>query len=357
MITSMVTINDDYMTSKPRPGHTGLEGKNETHASNLLNFSSSNTTHMPPPVSSVASSNGQMDKFVDLSAQNPESEKKDKISTYLDMPLLISDHDGEDSEGESLNGAKPSSAEEPEAVNPSLSATQEVKRSIKAEKGDKSEDVPTTISLPDANSQSILDKRPEEVPVQGSSSAAKALTAAPESEVTQTSLTQESSNCERNKVMKIVVKYVAMKITNSFPPQSSRTVDPKEMPLDEFLMILVSRLQLSLPSFMKGIIYLFRYMDIIYLLRYVNQSNNFANYTDMGYGLKKLIIGCYRLVLARERKSKDWSSITGMSNAQINDIVRTLVGRLNGKLSIKNIELIRLRGEIFRFVKMVTKTV
>ncbi|OBA24565.1 hypothetical protein METBIDRAFT_77340 [Metschnikowia bicuspidata var. bicuspidata NRRL YB-4993] len=220
------------------------------------------------------------------------------MSTYLDMPLLISDHDGEDSEGESSNGVKNSSADEVESVNPALSATQE-----------------------------------------------------------QSALSPESFNCERNKVMKIVVKYVAMKITNSFPPQSSRNVDPTEMPLDEYLMILVSRLQLSLPLFMKGIIYLFRYMDIIYLLRYVNQSNNFANYTDMGYGLKKLIIGCYRLVLARERRSNDWSKITGLSNAQINDIVKTVVGRLNGKLLIKNVELIRLRSEIFRFVKMVTKTV
>lgn len=355
MISSMVTINDDYMTSKPRPVHPGLEGKNETHASNILELHSSNTSHMQPPKSSIVPSTSTTDKLPGL---NGVPAGKEKISNYHDMPLLISDHDGEDSEGESVNGNKTCSADERESVNPAFTATQEVKRSIKQEKTkeDRPEDAQTSTALVETiNEGSLVETKQQDTT--HVSLSANIPSAGPESEVNLLALTQDAINCERSQVMKIVVKYVAMKITNSFPPQSSRTADPKEMPLDEYLMILVSRLQLSLPLFMKGIIYLFRYMDIIYLLRYVNQSNNFANYTDMGYGLKKLIIGCYRLVLARERKTKDWSTITGLSNAQINDIVKTVVGRLNGKLLIKSAELIRLRSEIFRFVTMVTKTV
>lgn len=164
---------------------------------------------------------------------------------------------------------------------------------------------------------------------------------------------------ERKQLMTIVVKYISTKITNSFPPDTPHKIKPNELPLDKFLLILVSRLQLSLPDFMKGVIYLFRYMDIIYLLRYLNQSNNYANYNEMDFGLKKLIIGCFKLVLVRERKSKDinWFQITQLPNNDINRVVKTIINRLNNKISIKEIELVKLKLEIFRFVKMVTKRV
>ena len=43
-------------------------------------------------------------------------------------------------------------------------------------------------------------------------------------------------------------------------------------------------------------------MDIIYLLRYLNQTNNFVNYNDMGFELKKLIVGCLKLAIIKENR-------------------------------------------------------
>ncbi|RLV95809.1 hypothetical protein JA1_000801 [Spathaspora sp. JA1] len=182
---------------------------------------------------------------------------------------------------------------------------------------------------------------------------------------TTNKLSAEQFKYEHTQLMTIIVKYVATKIYNSFPPESPRSIKPNEMPLDKFLLLLTSRLQLSLPLFIKGIIYLFRYMDIIYLLRYLNQSNNFINYKDMGFELKKLIVGCFKLTIIKERripnnKNKynfNWQQVTGLSNQEINLIVKQIVGRMNGKLRIKDVELIRMKSEIFRFVKMVTKEV
>lgn len=165
---------------------------------------------------------------------------------------------------------------------------------------------------------------------------------------------------ERSQLMTIIVKYIATKIQNSFPQHNNL---PNELPLDKFLLCLTSRLKLTLPMFLKGIIYLFRYMDIIYLLRYLNQSNNYANSTDMGFELKKLIVGCFKLALAREQRlvklrvssdiigTQNWSAITGLGNHEINDVVKKIIGRMNGKLNIKNVELMKLKGEIFKYVK------
>ncbi|EER34732.1 conserved hypothetical protein [Candida tropicalis MYA-3404] len=165
---------------------------------------------------------------------------------------------------------------------------------------------------------------------------------------------------EQTQIMTIIVKYVTAKIQNSFPPESPRNQKPNELPLDKFLLLLTSRLRLTLPVFLKAVIYLFRYMDIIYLLRYLNQTNNFVNYNDMGFELKKLIIGCFKLAIIKENrvlKNKyvlNWESITGMKNQEINTIVKSIVDRMNGKLNIKNIEVIRMKEEMYRFVKMVS---
>lgn len=185
----------------------------------------------------------------------------------------------------------------------------------------------------------------------------KLLVQEPEVNSEKQELTKEQFRNERNQLMTIVVKYIATKITNSFPPQYPPVPNSSEVPLDRFLLILTNRLQLSLPLFMKGIIYLFRYMDIIYLLRYLNQSNNFANYNEMDFCLKKLIVGCFKLALSREKITKNWSAISGMSNGEINTIVKTIVTRMNGKLVVKNIDLLKLKLEIFRFVKMVTNPI
>lgn len=182
----------------------------------------------------------------------------------------------------------------------------------------------------------------------------------------------EQLKFQRQKLMAVLVKYIATKIYNSFPPESPKIGATSELGLDKFLLILVSRLRLTLPVFMKGVIYLFRYMDIIYLLRYLNQLNNFANYCAMDFELKPLIVGCIKLAVSREReliKLKlqkldrpiadpyqhiDWSRV-GMSHADINNTVKTIVTRMNGKLMIKNVELVKLRSEMLRFVKMVAK--
>ncbi|CAH2353060.1 hypothetical protein CLIB1423_09S01904 [[Candida] railenensis] len=163
---------------------------------------------------------------------------------------------------------------------------------------------------------------------------------------------------ERTQLMTIVVKYMASKINNSFPPESTKHTSKKELPLEKFLLILTSRLNLSLQLFMQGMIYLFRYMDIVYLLRYLNQTNNFVSYNEMQFSVKKLIIGCFKITLKNHRINKlNWEHITGLQGEELDNIVGVLTSRMNGKLSVKQIELVKMKSEIFRFVKMVTEAI
>lgn len=180
---------------------------------------------------------------------------------------------------------------------------------------------------------------------------------------------------QRAHVMSIIVKYIASKIQTSFPAEI-HVGDVPQIPLERFLLLLTARLKLSLVLFMKGVIYLFRYMDIVYLLRYLNQSNNSACVMEMDYGLRKLVVGCFKLALVRERKLDDarstakgitrastmepkydqnWTRATGLAAPDIGEVVRRIISRLNGKLAIKNIELARLKHELYRFVKMVSE--
>jgi hypothetical protein len=107
-------------------------------------------------------------------------------------------------------------------------------------------------------------------------------------------------------------------------------------------------------EFMKSIIYLFRYMDIVYLLRYLNQCNNMANYNGMDFTLRKLIVGCFKLALTRDRIVRDFPRITGLSNQEISAVTRKIISRMNGKVSIKDTEVLRMKLELYRFVRMVT---
>lgn len=161
------------------------------------------------------------------------------------------------------------------------------------------------------------------------------------------------SKQERDQVMTVIVKYIAAKIKNSFPPEQASRIDGS-LPLDKFLLILTSRLQVSLVEFMKSIIYLFRYMDIVYLLRYLNQCNNMANYNGMDFTLRKLIVGCFKLALTRDRIVRDFPQITGLSNQEISVVTRKIISRMNGKVSIKDTEVLRMKLELYRFVRMVT---
>lgn len=267
---------------------------------------STNTILKPYPMDDIL----QVNQYVENTSTTQKLINNDDVE---DVPLLVSDSedvsDGEDCSTQSVNGH-----ESDVNVKASIAAEQ-VKRDMKL-----------LVQEPEVNSE-------------------------------KQELTKEQFRNERNQLMTIVVKYIATKITNSFPPQSPSVPSSSELPLDRFLLILTNRLQLSLPLFMKGIIYLFRYMDIIYLLRYLNQSNNFANYNEMDFCLKKLIVGCFKLALSREKITKNWSAISGMSNGEINTIVKTIVTRMNGKLVVKNIDLLKLKLEIFRFVKMVTNPI
>ncbi|KAL6017102.1 hypothetical protein ACI3LY_003025 [Candidozyma auris] len=299
--------------------------------------------HLPTPAPSATTS--VVEQKHDES--NEKQEQEIRLMDFIDVPSLVSDNEEEESDAESSHSSKGASSvfSRPAVKSPPASAAAEqVKRSLK-EENQSMESIEKSRDEPLRSVETELAPQAEELP------------SATEATQATSTISDAQFKLERSQLMKIAVKYVAMKIHNSFPPESARTIDPEEMPLDQFLLILTSRLQLTLPLFMKGIIYLFRYMDIIYLLRYLNQSNNFLNYTEMGFNLKKLIVGCFKLTLARERISKDWSGVTGLANAEINTIVKTVVKRLNGKLAIKNIELLRLKSEIYRFVKMVVKEV
>lgn len=228
-----------------------------------------------------------------------------------DIPLLVSDH-GELSDDEEANSSEEESAE---GVGREINPTEESSAA----------------------------------PAEAENSEAGSGDSVPE-------LNAEQFNKERRQVMTIIVKYISAKILNSFPPEQPVSAGG-ELPLDVFLQDLTARLQLSLPMFMKGVIYLFRYMDIIYLLRYLNQSNNYGIYNDMGFSLRKLIVGCFKLALSGRRETRDWAALTGVPTNEIHQVVKTIVMRMNGRLTIKSIELVKLRLEIFRYVKMVTKTV
>ncbi|KAG2733297.1 hypothetical protein G9P44_004287 [Scheffersomyces stipitis] len=340
------------------------------------------------------------------SVSDPESAKVDGSQRTFgdfieDMPILLSDHDFSDEDSFSTHSThshhkrsrrlqeQPQSALRNESPNPGddfrpSAAAEEVKRSIRnnestvgtvastkdLKNSDKFEisekDVLSTQKLSDISEKSIS-QRLLSVSTAVANSAKKT--------VTSQKLSAEQFHYERNQLMTITVKYVATKIHNSFPPESPRLIKPNELPLDKFLLLLTSRLRLTLTMFMKGIIYLFRYMDIIYLLRYLNQSNNFLNYNDMGFELKKLIVGCFKLALVREKKminlhnsvnnkpqqndlyEYNWAAITGLPNHDINNIVKRIVSRMNGKLNIKTAELIRMKSEIYRFVRMVANEV
>ncbi|CAH6718518.1 hypothetical protein CLIB1444_01S08526 [[Candida] jaroonii] len=155
---------------------------------------------------------------------------------------------------------------------------------------------------------------------------------------------------QRNKLMMIIIKYISMKITNLFPPNFKEN----KLSLEKFLIIIINRLKLSVNSFLKSVIYLLRYMDIIYLLRYLNQSNNFANFNEMDFPLKELIIGCIKLTLMQEKIHKNWSNLVGLSNNQINLIIKKILDKLNNKLIIKDDEFCKFKLEIFRYVKMIS---
>lgn len=278
---------------------------------------------LPPGAMSFENSDFSLGNTTPSVAEEGNSQLQ--LSDLLDMPQLVSDNE-DDSDGETTcdKHGKVSAAAE------------EVKKSMKAE-------------LPQYSAS--------ECPLKDPGSVKQSMEATTSKQAELQLLSSKEFAEERTKIMVIAVKYIAMKITNSFPPALPYLVDPNELPLDKFLMILVSRLQLSLNLFMKGVVYLFRYMDVVYLLRYLNQLNNFANYTNMGHDLRKLIVACFRIATAKEKLTKDWVGTTGLSNAEINKVLKSVVNRLNKRLLIRDVELVRLKLEIFRFVKMTTKAI
>lgn len=78
----------------------------------------------------------------------------------------------------------------------------------------------------------------------------------------------------------------------------------------------------------------------------------------MGFELKKLIVGCFKLTIIKENRVSprklqvNWQHVTGLSNQEINSIVKQLVNRMNGKLNIKDVEVVRMKNEMYRFVNL-----
>lgn len=362
----MVTIPENVYSKEPstprlhrKSGSASQSDMSASHENSIGNAPESFTEaflrastrqdfdQLPTPLPSVTNSMTEKD-------DGNEKEKELHFMDFIDIPSLVSDNEDELSDTESSNSLRDPARQlggHHVKLPPVLVAAEQVKRSLKEEKTEQESSLTS-----EANSSSSLSNNATQN-VESAVEQTEMLQNTESNAPAETGLSEAQFKLERAQLMKIAVKYVTMKIQNSFPPESARKIDPTEMPLEKFLLILVSRLQLTLPLFMKGIIYLFRYMDIIYLLRYLNQSNNFLNYTEMGYNLKKLIVGCFKLALARERINKEWSRVTGLANSDINEIVKTIVKRLNGKLAIKQIEIVRLKSEVFRFVKMVVKEV
>lgn len=303
----------------------------------------------------------------------PVDQRRALVAAALvgDMPPLISDHELTDDETASLmslrtnerrcrNPRSPATPMSPLHVDPGLPQLEALE--TRAPRHYRH----ATAASPRASPRTAF----SQLQTQINSPVALGLLFNPASDST---LLADQIKFQRQKLMAVLVKYISTKIYNSFPPESPKIGVSQELGLDKFLLILVSRLRLTLPVFMKGVIYLFRYMDIIYLLRYLNQLNNFANYCAMDFELKPLIVGCFKLAVTRERQliklklekvgrplpdpfqHLDWSRVVGMSHADINATVSTIVTRMNGKLMIKNVELVKLRSEMLRFVKMVAK--
>ncbi|EMG50826.1 hypothetical protein SBY92_001609 [Candida maltosa Xu316] len=330
-------------------------------------------------------SDGSYESSLDIMSVQNNEDLKDDFSEYINIPTLLTDND-ESEENESImtkNSAAPlwkkqrSLQPTPTTIPSSLSEDEESSRRQQQQQQQPSQQSPPP---PQQQQQNLHHPKPvvhqdvEKIKRRVKSRNQPTLTvedvqksvkeaSACKTVATKSQLSPEDFKFERTQVMTIIVKYVTAKIHNSFPPESPRNQKTNELPLDKFLLLLTSRLRLTLPVFLKSVIYLFRYMDIIYLLRYLNQTNNFVNYNDMGFELKKLIIGCFKLAIIKENrliKNKyilNWEHITGLKNQEINSIVKTIVNRMNGKLNIKDIEVVRMKNEMYRFVKMVSTEV
>lgn len=77
----------------------------------------------------------------------------------------------------------------------------------------------------------------------------------------------------------------------------------------------------------------------------------------MDFPLKKLIIGCFKLTLLKERVHKNWYKLCGLKDNEINVIIKTILKRLNNKVNIKEGEIVRFKTEVYRYVKSVSQVV
>ena len=324
-------------------------------------------------LSSSSSSSAAAAASLDIMAVQDNEDLKDDFSEFIEIPNLTSDNESEEVGTQLTNfsgsdywnqkrakqqtPASVVSPEEsifspaPQPSTPAAAAAAVTQTQAQAQKQTYSTHTPPP--APDSSHQAVKQLRR----VQHYQKTAALVSA--------DRISPELFKHQRTQLMTIIVKYVATKIYNTFPPDSSRKPkgQKQELPLDKFLLLLLSRTRASLSIFLKITIYLFRYMDIIYLLRYLNQTNNFVQYNDMGFELKKLIVGCFKLTILKENKLRtkaedkiniDWEAITGIKNVEINAIVMQLINRMNGKLTIKEIELVRMKNEMFRFVKMIS---
>lgn len=326
----------------------------------------------------------------DASLKNtPSAAKPFNPNDFIDIPLLIPDHEGltddDDDDASYRNNSNVTPSMARTATASQAISTQTSFQTLPADAASRSSvyERNTTVRLSVARNPHGIHKSHAHQ-LRHSKSVIRSRLASGSSR-SYSAMESESSLSplvffqERTRLMAIIVKYIATKIENSFPPDSSGGINAADLELDKVMLLLVARLGLTLPLFLKLIIYLFRYMDIVYLLRYLNQLNNMANYQLMDFGLKQLIIGCFKLTVEMERQeeiktgvtdivtgmqglagriyTKDWEAITGFNMTEIDVIALTISKRLNGKLTIKTMELLKLKSEIHRFVRMVSTAV
>ncbi|KAI5957547.1 hypothetical protein KGF57_003241 [Candida theae] len=366
-----------YLEAAEAAGRSEDEEKGEERAEQQVGGEVNHGAQVNGGAASVASS-------LDIMSVQDKEDLNNEFNEFIDIPNLVSDNDSDEvvtvstksagywNQQRSLQPTPVSTANANESASSPRPVQQQQQQREQQEQQEQSPQSNRTI-----HQQVQLLKRQSQRAVGGADSQIKQniINSLQPFVKTNIGISPEQFKHQRTQLMTIIVKYVATKIYNTFPPEapkrkgSSSPSSPttssaqtlassNELPLDKFLLLLTSRLRVSLSTFLKAIIYLFRYMDIIYLLRYLNQTNNFVNYNDMGFELKKLIVGCFKLTIIKENRVSakklqvNWQHVTGLSNQEINSIVRQLVNRMNGKLTIKDVEVVRMKNEMYRFVNL-----
>lgn len=176
---------------------------------------------------------------------------------------------------------------------------------------------------------------------------------------------------ERNDAMGLIVQYITRQIYAKFPIdmlEQDQEMYPLR-PLPQFLVLMLTQMQVTFPVFKIMVLLLFRYINLIYLLRYVNQSNNLMARPDGPMGLqdllRHLLSGALRLATYYHNRfyrpsrpvpvidSARWESETGIGSRDVDAVALRMLKTMNGKLHVKEAEMTKLSMELFKFVNAV----